>query len=80
MKEVFPNIKDSTLQRPWGQVEILVGACDARLLPFGGGRKGDLRLESSPWGEGEVLRGSHEGFQFPPTPSLFRKPWHFHRA
>ena len=33
-------------------------------------RKGDLRLESSLWGEGEVLRGSHEGILTPPAPQL----------
>ena len=48
VREVFPNIKDSTLQRPQAEVGILVGACDAGLLPFGGVRKGNLRLESSP--------------------------------
>ena len=32
--------------------------------------KGDLRLESSLWGEGEVLRGSHEGILTPPAPQL----------
>ena len=48
VREVFPNIKDSTLQRPQGEVEVLVGACNAGFLPFGGVRKGNLRLESSP--------------------------------
>ena len=70
VKEIFPNIKDSTLQRPSGEVEILVGACDARLLPFGGVKKGNLGLEYTLWGEGEVLRGSHHGIQTPPSPQL----------
>ena len=70
VREIFPGIKDSTLQRPSGEVEVLVGACDARLLPFGGIQSGDLRLERTLWGEGEVLRGSHHKVQTPPAPQL----------
>ena len=33
-REVFPDIKDSTLQQPQGKVEILLGACNNVLLPF----------------------------------------------
>ena len=69
-REVFPDIKDSTLQQPQGEVEILLRACDAGLLPFGGVIRGNLRLEHSPWGEGKVLQGSHEEIQFPPTTQL----------
>ena len=54
-KKIFPHIKPSALQRPCGQVELLIGACDARLLPFGGLRVGDLRLKNTPWREGQVL-------------------------
>ena len=70
VREVFPDIKDSTLQRPQGKVKILLGACDAGLLPFGGLIRGNLRLEFSPWGEGKVLQGSHKEIEFPPTPQL----------
>ena len=50
VRSVFPKIKDSTLVRPAGEVDILVGVCDARHLPFGVTIVGDMRLEFLPWG------------------------------
>ena len=58
-RKVFPDILTTTLRRPDGEVDILLGSCDARLMPFGGKKVGNLRLEKTPWGSGEVLRGSH---------------------
>ena len=69
-KKIFPHIKPSALQRPCGQVELLIGACDGRLLPFGGLRVGDLRLENTPWREGQVLRGSHPDIPLCSSPLL----------
>ena len=55
LRKIFPHIHPSALKRPCGQVELLLGACDGRLLPFGGMRVGNLRLENTPWREGQVL-------------------------
>ena len=51
-------------------MELLIGACDGGLLPFGGLRVGDLRLENTPWGEGQVLRGSHPNIPLWPSQQL----------
>jgi hypothetical protein len=63
IRGMFPGICESTLMRPQGQVDILIGVCDAHLLPFGGRRNGSLRLEGSPWAGGEILRGSLPGHE-----------------
>ena len=73
VRSIFPEVKDSTLQRPHGEVDLLIGASDASMLPFGGLRVGDLRLEKCPWGEGEVLRGSVPGLRLPATAQLTPK-------
>ena len=70
VRKIFPEVLESTLARPSGEVDILVGACDSSLLPFGGTRVGNLRLEATPWGCGQVLRGSSPGLDLPPTPAL----------
>ena len=68
-RDIFPNILESSLQRPHGEVDILLGSCDSRLLPFGGQRVGNLRLEESPWGQ--VLRGTAPSLLLPPGPQLY---------
>jgi hypothetical protein len=70
VKDVFPGILPSTLSRPQGEIDLLVGMCDAELLPFGGQRAGNLRLERCPWGGGEILRGSTTGLDLPAAPQL----------
>jgi hypothetical protein len=56
VRKIFPDIKPGTLNRPQGQIDVLLGVCNIGLLPFGGEIMGNLRLERSVWGE--VLRGS----------------------
>ena len=75
VRSVFPKINESTRVRPAGEVDILVGVCDARHLTFGGIRVGDMRLEASPWGSGEILRGTVPALKLPQQPSLEPAAW-----
>ena len=52
---ILPETNPEALVRPHGDVNVLIGACDARLLPFEGTRVGNLRLEKILWGCGVVF-------------------------
>ena len=66
----LPDINPEALVRPHGDVDVLIGACDACLLPFRGTRAGDLRLEDTIWGCGQVLQGFHPSLPLTATPQL----------
>ena len=51
-------------------MDLLLGMCDAKHLPFGGRRVAGLRLEKSPWAGGEILRGTVPGLKLPQQPGL----------
>ena len=52
---ILPETNPEALVRPHGDINVLIGACDACLLPFGGTRVGNLKLENMLWGCGKVL-------------------------
>ena len=68
--KILPETNPEALVRPHGDIDVLIGACNARLLPFGGARVGNLRLENPLWGYGKVLRGSHPCLPLAMTPQL----------
>ena len=53
----MPGTCPEALIRPQGDIDILIGACDARFSHFGGITVGNLRLEDMTWGCGKVLWG-----------------------
>ena len=60
LKQLFPGAKEEAFKRPQGEIDLLIGSCDRSLLPSGLlDLKEDLALESTPWGCGQVFRGSH---------------------
>ena len=65
--EVFPHIKRPALDKPEGEVEMLIGADQVRFLPGGGcGRDlhENLRVFSIPVAPFKVLMGSHPRISF----------------
>ena len=60
LRQLFPHARDEAFERPQGEIDLLIGSCDRSLLPSGVLELvGDLALESTPWGCGQVFRGSH---------------------
>ena len=60
LKELFPTASEAAFQRPKGEIDLLIGSCNRSLLPSGVlEMRGDLALEETLWGGGQVFRGSH---------------------
>ena len=66
----MPGTCSEALLRPQGDIDVLIGACDAGLVPFCGTRVGNLRLGNMPRGCGKVLRGSHPSLFLTTVPPL----------
>ena len=57
---ILPDTNPEALVRPHGDIDVLIGACDARLLPFGGAMVGNFREHA------QELRGGTS--RLPPIP------------
>jgi hypothetical protein len=72
VRHLFPAANREAFVRPEGDIDILIGSCHRASLPLGIiSLEGDLALEESPWGCGQILRGSHPLLRSPgPAPNL----------
>ena len=70
--ELFPHIERGLLDKPGGEVDIIIGQDNGDLLPSGGqgvNEVGLLRVSDISFGPGKVLTGSHPQIKFE-NPSL----------
>ena len=64
---LFPHLKPGCLEKPNGEVDILIGQDNVDLLPKGGDGPdlvGGLMVQSIPFGPGRVLTGYHPEISF----------------
>ena len=64
---LFPHIEQGALDKPQGDIELLIGADQVRLLPGGGHGEnmvGNLRVFDIPFGPRKVLMGYHSDITF----------------
>ena len=64
---LLDGVPVEVLDRPKGQVDILLGLCSSSLHAWTVREWGNLRLMESRFGCGWILRGSHELLKFPST-------------